>query len=155
MEFQKIGITCDHAGFAMSECILKHLQDAGVSCVDLRCPPDQESVSYPHFGGLLGQAVSESSIDGGIAVCGTGIGMCIVANKFSGVRAACVWDDNSAKLSREHNNCNVLCLGARTMSNDKASMLVEIWIHNSFGNGRHQVRLNDLKKIEEKNIKPH
>jgi ribose 5-phosphate isomerase B len=111
----------------------------------------EESVDYPDFAGKVSNAVSTGEIDRGILICGTGIGMCIVANKFDGVRAAPVHDSLTAQLSRQHNDANVLCLSADLISEAGLDRLIETWIKTEFEGGRHARRLDKIRAIENSN----
>ena len=111
---------------------------------------DEESVDYPDFGEKVSEAVSRGVVDRGILICGTGIGMSIVANKIPGIRAALCQEDYSAKMSRLHNDANVLVLPGRIIDKEKAREIVKTWFTTDFEAGRHQRRLDKIKDIEEK-----
>jgi len=106
-----------------------------------------DSSDYPEYAYKVSQAVVNDEADLGILVCGTGIGMCITANKTKGIRAAIVHDTNTAQLSRLHNDTNVLCLGGRVLEEKKAMEIVEIWLNTSFEGGRHQNRINLISQL--------
>ncbi|MEK7238540.1 MAG: ribose 5-phosphate isomerase B, partial [Nitrospirota bacterium] len=110
----------------------------------------EESVDYPDFGERVAEEVSKGNFDRGILICGTGIGMSIVANKFPGIRAALCNDAYSAKMSRLHNDANVLILPGRIIDNEAAKIIVKIWFSTPFEGGRHQRRLDKIKAIEAK-----
>jgi ribose 5-phosphate isomerase B len=155
MQFQKIGIASDHAGKELKQMIIDFVKVLGLEAVDYGVALETDkSVDYPDYAALLAQDVSEQKLDGGIAICGTGAGMCITANKFTGVRAVSVFDEYGASMSRAHNDANLLCLGARTLNHHRAVDLVKIWLETPFSDGRHQMRLNKLRELEKKNFKP-
>ena len=146
----KIALACDHAGFPLKEEILKVLKEAGVAVDDLGCA-SETSVDYPDFAGLVAERVSAGQADRGILLCGTGVGMAITANKFKGVRAAAINDLLTAKMSREHNDLNVLCLGGRVVQPAVVRKIVKMFLETPFAGGRHEKRVEKIKKIEDKN----
>ncbi len=143
----KIAIASDHRGVAVRARILDIIQGMGFEGVDYGAN-GEESVDYPDYAAKVAAAVSSAEVDRGILVCGTGIGMCIVANKFDGVRAAPVHDDITAALSRQHNDLNVLCLSADLISDQALDRIVTTWLKTNFEGGRHARRLEKLAKIE-------
>ena len=143
----KIAIASDHAGLDLKNKIIKFLQEAGQSVSDLGTH-NRDSVDYPDYGIPVAQAVSEGKIDRGILICGTGIGMSIVANKFPGVRAALCYDPFTAKVSRLHNDANVLVLGERVLEEKTAIEIVRSWLATGFDGGRHARRLAKIEEIE-------
>ena len=143
-----IFIASDHGGLDLKEAIKACLSERGLACRDLGTD-NGNSVDYPDFGEKVGRAVSCGEAQRGILLCGTGIGMSIVANKFPGVRAALVWDEFTARMAKEHNNANVLVMGGRVQSPDTACRMVGIWLDAVFEGGRHQQRLDKIKQIEE------
>ena len=154
MQFVKIGIASDHAGRGLRRFVLDHLNAPDIKISDFGMAFDCEKpADYPDYGALLAEKLSAGQLDGAIAICGTGLGMAITANKFPGVRAACVWDENSARMCREHNNCNMICLGARTLDPLVAMDLLRIWLNTGFAGGRHQLRLDKIHKIEKQNCR--
>ncbi|MBF0566846.1 MAG: ribose 5-phosphate isomerase B [Nitrospirae bacterium] len=144
----KIAVGCDHAGSTLKNEIIQLLESAGLSVLDFGAN-GESSVDYPDFGAKVASAVSRKEVDRGILICGTGIGMSIVANKFKNVRAALCHDHFTAKASREHNDSNVLVLGGRVLSVDMAKEIVEIWLNTSYSGGRHDKRLKKILDIEE------
>jgi ribose 5-phosphate isomerase B len=142
-----IVIASDHGGLELKEVIKGLLQETGVSCQDLG-PCDGASVDYPDFGELVARRVSEGSAQLGILVCGTGIGMSIVANKFPGVRAALATDVFMATMAKEHNNANILVLGGRVIDATAARAMVTAWLETAFAGGRHQARLDKIAALE-------
>ena len=144
----KLAIGCDHGGFELKEEILKFLKTIANIQVSDFGPAGKESVDYPDFGKKVSEAVSKGSVDRGILVCGTGIGMSIVANRYPNVRAALCHDHFTAQMSREHNDANVLCMGERVIGKGVALEIVKTWLDTEFAGGRHQKRLDKITAIE-------
>jgi len=144
----KIAIGSDHAGFGLKEDVLELLKGLNHDIVDCGTY-NTESVDYPDFGEKVSSMVSAGEVERGILICGTGLGMSMVANKFPNVRAALCNDLFSAKMSRLHNDANVLDLGGRIIGRDLASEIVRTWMSTAFEGERHMRRLNKIKKIEE------
>jgi ribose 5-phosphate isomerase B len=147
-----IAVGSDHAGLEMKTEIVSLLKDLGHEYADYGTDTPQ-SVDYPDFGEKVSQAVSTGRAERGILICGTGIGMSIVANKFPNIRAALCNELFSAKMSRLHNDANVLVLGGRIIGKDLAKEIVRTWITTPFEAGRHLDRLKKITFIEEKKIK--
>lgn len=145
----KIAIAADHAGFKLKENIKKFLESLGHEYKDFGTD-SEESVDYPDFAIKAAEAVKSKKFDRGILICGTGIGMCISANKVPGIRAALCYDTETARLSREHNNANVLTMGARIIGEEKAKEIVDVWLKTEFAGGRHERRVEKINKIDEK-----
>lgn len=145
----KIGIGCDHAGLELKLEIIALLKDMGMECIDYGTNGTQ-SVDYPDFGEMVSGAVSSGKIERGILICGTGIGMSIVANKFPGIRASLCNDLFTAKMSRLHNDANILVIGGRIVGRDLAKEIVRVWFSTAFEAGRHLKRLNKVIRIEER-----
>lgn len=143
----RIAIGSDHAGFSVKETIRKYLEGAGYAVSDLGTS-SEESVDYPDYGKAVGQHVVSKQADLGIAVCGTGIGISIAANKVPGIRAALAHDANTARLAREHNDANVLALGGRIVNNEAAIEMVHVFLTTGYLGGRHQRRLDKITAIE-------
>ncbi len=143
----KIAIGADHAGFELKEKIKRRLVQQGVSVEDLGTS-SSESCDYPDFGRKVAEAVASGQANLGITVCGTGIGMAMTANKVRGVRAAAVNSEFEAQMAREHNDANVLSLGARLMSEERALQFVDKFLHTAFAGGRHQRRVDKIMAIE-------
>ena len=142
-----IAIASDHGGLETKEEIKTFLQSAGHTVADLGTN-NSESVDYPDFGIDLSKRVAAGEFENGILVCGTGIGMSIVANKVPGIRAALVGDIFSARMSKEHNNANVLVIGGRVTGKGLAIELVRTWLEAKFEGGRHQKRLDKITDLE-------
>lgn len=145
----KIGIGCDHAGLELKNEILTLLKDLGFECVDFGTNSPQ-SVDYPDFGEKVSEAVSSGGVERGILICGTGIGMSIVANKFPHVRASLCNELFTARMSRLHNDANILVLGGRIVGKDLAKEIVRTWISTPFEGERHCLRLKKINLIEER-----
>lgn len=135
-----ICIASDHAGFNLKEELIVFLKDQGYEITDLG-PFDDQSVDYPVYAKKLTAELIAHPEQKGILICGTGIGMNIAANRTKGIRAALCYSEETAKLSREHNNANVLCLGARTIDTELAKKITSIWLSTEFSGGRHETRL--------------
>lgn len=148
----QIGMACDHGGFELKEELKLYLQTIGHEPLDLGTF-NQDSVDYPDYGILVAEKVSRGEMEKGILLCGTGIGMTILANKFPGVRAALVNDLFSARFSREHTDANILVIGGRVVGKDLAKEIVRVWLETPFAGGRHGRRLEKIKALEEKNFK--
>ena len=144
----KIAIGSDHAGYELRQVVIQHLQLKGMDVLDLGAY-SPESSHYPIYGQKVGQAVASGEADLGIAICGTGVGIGISANKVKGIRAAIVSDTFSARMAREHNNANVLAFGARVVGHGLALDLVDAFLNSSFEGGRHATRVDLICKIEE------
>ena len=143
----RIVIGSDHAGFLVKEAIRKYLVAAGYA-VDDRGTSSEESVDYPDYGKAVGERVASKQADLGIAVCGSGIGISIAANKVPGVRAALAHDVMTARLAREHNDANVLALGGRVVTPEAALEMVQTFLTTAYLGGRHQRRLDKITQIE-------
>ncbi len=148
----KLAIASDHGGFQLKQAILQFLKKKKIEVLDLG-NHGTESVDYPDYALRVAEMVSQGKVDAGLLVCGTGIGMCIVANKFKGVRAAVVEDTYSAKMAKEHNNANVLCLGGRILDAKKGEEVIEAWLEAHYEGGRHDHRLEKIREIEKRNLK--
>lgn len=145
----KIGIASDHRGYQMKVRLLQLLES--MENIDAKTdfgPADGQSVDYPDYAAMVARGVASGEVDRGILICGTGIGMCIAANKFSGVRAATCHDSVTAQYSRLHNDANVLCLSADQLSDQLADQIVRIWLKTEFEQGRHARRLQKISEIE-------
>jgi ribose 5-phosphate isomerase B len=144
----KIAVGSDHAGFAVKQAIAQRLREGGHDVVDHGCF-GEESVDYPDFGAAVARSVASGDCDRGICVCGTGIGISMAANKVAGVRAATVHDMSTAELSRQHNDANVLCLGARVIDPGHAIEVAEYWLTVPFGDGRHSGRVAKINALDD------
>ena len=142
----KIIIGSDHVGIEMKALFVDLLTQQGHEVVDIG-PSTTESVHYPEFGFKVASEVSQQHFDRGILICGTGVGMSLVANKVDGVRADVCSEPYSAYMSRAHNNANILCVGARVIGLSMAEMILNEWISTDFEGGRHQVRLDMIQDL--------
>ena len=139
----KVAVASDHAGFALKQDVLSWLTELGHEPVDLG-PADDSRVDYPDFGKKVGEAVAAGQVDRGVVVCGSGIGISIAANRVPGVRAALCTDGLMAKLSRLHNDANVLAMGARLIGPETARDCVETFLNTAYEGGRHDARVAKL-----------
>ncbi len=149
----KIATASDHAGYELKQSILAYLSERGIEYEDFGCGPE-ERVDYVEFGEKAVKSVCSGQSDRAILVCGTGLGMTIVANKFKGIRATPCQDEYSTEMSRSHNDSNCLTLGGRVLPQDEALNIVRIWLDTEFEGGRHQDRLQKIFDLEERNFKP-
>ena len=145
----RIIIGSDHAGFALKESVKGFLSSAGFLAFDAGTHRE-ESVDYPDYGVLAAERVSSGEFEKGILVCGSGVGMAIVANKFPRIRAALCLDEETARLSRQHNDSNILVLAGRKTEADAAERIIKTWLETPFEGGRHQKRLDKIRELEQK-----
>jgi len=138
-----IAIASDHAGVDLKLNIVKYLLKRGHNVIDMGVRR-KTRVDYPDFGKKVARAVASGEVPAGILICGSGIGMCITANRYRGVRAAMVHDHYTTRMAKSHNNANILCLGARVTARELAEELVETWLTTEFEGGRHQDRLDKI-----------
>jgi len=143
----KIAVGADHAGYQLKDQIRDHLKQTGISVQDAGTNTS-DSVDYPDYARSVAHEVSQGRADLGILVCGSGIGMAIAANKVEGIRAAHVSSEYEAQMSREHNNANVLTLGARILNAEQAFAIVDKWLSTEFAGGRHERRIEKISQIE-------
>jgi len=142
-----LAIGSDHGGFELKTHIMKHLEETGVEYKDFGCY-DENSVDYPDIAQKVGKAVVSGECENGILICGTGIGISIAANKIKGVRAALCSDVYSAKMTKQHNNANIICLGGRVTGRELACMIVDTWLSEEFLGGRHEKRIEKIHNLE-------
>jgi ribose 5-phosphate isomerase B len=143
----KIAIGSDHRGFEVKRRVVPLLQQLGHEVVDVG-PSSKESVDYPDYAFAVARAVSTGRVQRGILICGTGIGMCIAANKVRHVRAAPCHDSITAEMSRRHNDANVMCLSADLLGEDLIDRMIRIWLETAFESGRHARRVNKILRFE-------
>ena len=148
----KIATASDHAGYELKKGIIAYLSEKGINYEDFGCGPD-EKVDYVDYAEKAIKRVSSGEYDRAILVCGTGLGMAIVANKHKGIRATPCFDDYTAEMSRKHNDSNCLTLGGRIVPLDEALSIVRIWLETEFEGERHQKRIDKIFDIEERNFK--
>jgi ribose 5-phosphate isomerase B len=146
----KIAIGADHAGFEVKEKIKKQLAEMNLEVEDLGTVSN-DSVDYPDFGARVGREVASGKADEGIVVCGSGIGIAIAANKIRGVRAAQAWNEETARLARQHNDANVLSIGARVVPEEEIPKIVSAWFDARFEGGRHAARVAKISALEREN----
>ena len=143
----KIALGNDHAAVEMNEFVKAYLEEKGYEVLNLGTDT-HDSVDYPEYGAAVGRAVVGGDADLGIAICGSGVGISISANKIKGVRAVCCSEPYSARMSRQHNNANVLCFGARVIGQEMAKMIIDEWLAAEFQGGRHQKRVDKIIALE-------
>ena len=148
----KIALASDHAGYDLKAGVAAYLRERGVPFEDFGCGPG-ESVDYVDYGAKAARAVVAGECDRAILVCGTGIGMAVVANKFKGIRATPCWSEFTAEVSRSHNDSNCLTLGGRTLTLELAVRIVRVWLDTPFEGGRHALRVQKIRDIEDWNFK--
>ncbi len=139
----RIAIASDHAGFQLKENLRHYLEGKGIEVTDFGARSEERS-DYPDFGRKAAQAVASGQAQRGVLVCGSGIGMCMAANRFKGVRAAVLRDTYDAEMARKHNDANVACFGGRVSKFDKARKLLDIFLTTDFEGGRHERRVKKL-----------
>ena len=144
----KIGIGNDHSAVDMKQEVVKFLQELGYEVVNYGTDT-KESCHYPVYGEKVARAVAAGEVDLGILICGTGVGISLAANKVKGIRAVVCSEPYSARLSKQHNNTNILCFGARVIGIEMAKMIIEEWLNAEFEGGRHQDRVDMIMAIEE------
>jgi len=147
MKGERIAIAADHGGFGLKEDIKGFLKEDGYDCIDMGTD-SEESVDYPDYGVKIAYAILNGEVNRGILICGTGIGMSIAVNRFKGIRGALCHDVYTARMSREHNDSNVLVLGGRVIGKGLAMEIVRTWIKSEFAGGRHQRRLDKIEEIK-------
>ena len=145
-----ISIASDHGGFSLKVDIVSFLNELGYEVNDMG-PKNQNSVDYPDYAIRIAQAVTKNTDSRGIVICGTGIGMSIVVNRFPGIRGTLCSDLYTAKLCREHNDSNILIMGGRVVGHGLAREIVKVWLSTPFDGGRHQKRLDKISQFDESN----
>jgi ribose 5-phosphate isomerase B len=148
----RIALASDHAGYDLKAGVAEYLRSRGVEFQDFGCGPG-ETVDYVDFGAKAARGVIGGACDRAILICGTGLGMGIVANKFKGLRATPCSSEYAAEMSRKHNDSNCLTLGGRTHSLELAVRLIRIWLDTEFEGGRHALRVQKIRDIEDANFK--
>ena len=142
-----IALGCDHGGYPLMKEVIKYLEKEGIEYKNFGTF-SEESCDYPVYGEKVGKAVAAGEANLGIAICGTGLGISLAANKVKGIRACVCSEPYTAKMSRLHNNANVLCFGARVVGSELAKMITEVWLDTEFEGGRHQRRVDQIMAIE-------
>jgi len=150
----KIAIGSDHAGFELKEKVKKFLEEKGIEYNDVGAKTLDPNDDYPEYGRKVAEAVASGKVDRGIAICGTGMGISIAANKVPGIRAAVAYNTEMAKISRLHNDANVLALGGRIKTEEPISEIVGVWLDTPFSEEeRHERRIKQIKEIEDLRLK--
>ena len=144
---KKIALAADHAGYEEKEKIKQILDELGVEYEDLGTD-STVSVDYPDYAEKVGKAIESGEVEQGILVCGSGIGIAIAANKMHGVRAAQAWNEETARLARQHNNANVLSIGARVTPEEEIPKIIKAWFAADFEGGRHERRVEKITALE-------
>ena len=145
-----IAVASDHGGFDLKKDVIGLLMELGYKVNDMG-PENSNSVDYPDYGISLARAVADKKVSRGIVICGTGIGMSIVVNRFPGIRGTLCSDVYTAKLCREHNDSNILIMGGRVVGHGLAREIVKVWLSTAFEGGRHQKRLDKITQFDESN----
>ena len=145
----RVAIGNDHSAVELKEIIAVYVRELGHEAINLGTDTTQ-SCDYPLYGEKVGRAVVSGEADLGIAICGTGLGISLAANKVKGVRACVCSEPYTARMSRLHNNANVLCFGARVVGSELAKMITQVWLETEFEGGRHQRRVDQIMEIEGK-----
>lgn len=141
----KIAIAADHGGFELKEALKKHYREQGTEVLDLGTD-SQASVDYPDYAAKMAEFILSKKADLGILICGTGIGISIAANRYKGIRAALLYNDEVARLAHEHNNANVLVFGGRTMTQEDCIRRLDIFLESHYEGGRHDRRLEKMER---------
>ena len=149
----RIAIGSDHAGFQLKQTLGQWLRDNGYEVTDLGTD-SEDRVDYPHYGALVGQAVARGDADRGVAVCGSGQGICMAANKVPGVRGGVIRDDADAEMTRRHNDANVACFGERFTEPEAAIAALRVFLTTPFEGGRHEARVEQLGRLDESHGNP-
>lgn len=144
MALTRLVIASDHAGFSLKQALIAAAKKEGVDIVDLGIDSDAESVDYPDYGKKAVDAIVKGEADAAVLLCGTGIGMSILANRFTEIRAAVCHTEFEAEVARKHNNANVLCLGGRVIGEEIAKRCLRVFLTTEFEGGRHQRRLDKI-----------
>jgi ribose 5-phosphate isomerase B len=151
MDQKPIWIGNDHGGFELKQGLVEHLYRTGFSVVDIGCD-SPEIVRYPYYAAKVARAIALQEADRGILICSTGIGMSIIANKFPGVRAGLCYSSYQARMTRAHNNSNILCLGGRCIGLFEAIDMLDVWLKTPYEGGRHDISLGLIAEAEVMNF---
>lgn len=144
----KIGFGSDHAAVELKNCLLEHLKERGFDCVDFGAASSQDKVDYPVPGRMVAEAIKRGEIDRGVLVCGTGVGISLAANKVPGIRAGVCSEPYTAKMIAEHNDCQIVAMGARVVGTELGKMICDTFIDATFQGGRHARRVGLISQIE-------
>ncbi len=145
----KIGVGSDHGGYYLKEELKEYMKELGIDVVDFGTN-STDSVDYPDYGEIVAKAVANKEVDRGLVICGTGIGISLAANKVKGIRCALCGDVYSAKMSRAHNNANMIALGGRVVGVDLAKEILQAYLSTEFEGGRHERRVDKINDIEDR-----
>ncbi len=148
VEIMRIGFGCDHAGVELKRILMDHLAEKGHECVDYGTPDASIKMDYPIPGRKVAEAIVAGEVDKGVLICGTGIGISLAANKVPGIRAAVCSEPYSAKMTVQHNNANIIAMGARVVGSELAKMIVDAFFEAEFEGGRHAQRVDMITEIE-------
>ena len=146
----KVGFGCDHVAVELKNILMEHLKERGYECVDCGTDAPNVKTNYPEKGLAVAEAIKRGEVDKGVLICGTGIGISLAANKVPGIRAAVCSEPYSAKLTVEHNNANIIAMGARVVGSELAKMIVDAFFDAQFQGGRHAMRVDMITDIERK-----
>ena len=144
----KIAAGADHGGFALKQAVVRRLRSQGHEVIDVGTDSEEVSVDYPDFGHKVATLVAAGEVERGILVCGTGLGICMTANRHAGVRAADCLTPHLAEMARRHNDANVLCMGGRILSEDEGWAITEVFLTTPFEGGRHERRVENIELDE-------
>ena len=144
----KIAAGADHGGFALKQAVVRRLRSQGHEVIDVGTDSEEVSVDYPDFGHKVATLVAAGEVERGVLVCGTGLGICMTANRHAGVRAADCFTPHLAEMARRHNDANVLCMGGRILSEDEGWAITEVFLTTPFEGGRHERRVEHIELEE-------
>ena len=144
----KIAAGADHGGFALKPAVVRRLRSQGHEVIDVGTDSEEVSVDYPDFGHKVATLVAAGEVERGVLVCGTGLGICMTANRHAGVRAADCFTPHLAEMARRHNDANVLCMGGRILSEDEGWAITEVFLTTPFEGGRHERRVEHIELEE-------
>lgn len=146
----KIGFGNDYTGIELKKILMQHLKNKGYECVDFGTSVEADRQDYPLPGLVVAEAIKKGEIDKAVLICGTGIGISLVANKVPGIRAAVCSEPYSARMTAMHNDANIIAMGARVVGTDMAKMIVDEFFDTSYEGGRHEARVQKIREVEEK-----
>ena len=149
----KIGFGCDHTAVGLKNILMEHLQKRGFECIDYGTTDPNAKADYPDYGLKVAEAIKSNEVEKGVLICGTGVGISLAANKVPGIRAAVCSEPYTAKLTVEHNDANIIAMGARVVGSELAKMIVDSFFDAKFQGGRHAERVRMISDIEKKYCK--
>lgn len=144
----KIGFGSDHAAVELKNCLMEHLKERGFDCVDFGATSPTDKVDYPVPGRAVAEAIAQGELDKGVLVCGTGVGISLAANKVPGIRAGVCSEPYTAKMIVEHNNCQIVAMGARVVGTELGKLICDAFVDSQFQGGRHARRVELIRQIE-------